>query len=401
MESCSNTGRKRTQRDYTLAFKLSVVDQVEKGELTYKQAQKRYGIQGRSTVLVWLRKHGTLDWTSQRVKPLMNKETPEQKIKRLEKALEDKEDYIYLMDETIKRVDQIKGTSFPKKVLRVVAREAQARGRMTLARSCRLIGISRQAMYQELARKRQKSTALSPVLDWVYTIRRDLPRLGGRKLYHLLQPELQRQQIKLGRDGLFTLLRQHRLLIMPARQYRKTTHSKHWMRKYPNLYQGMAIDRPEQAYVSDITYLESREGVHYLSLVTDAYSRKIVGHHVSDDLSAKSVVKALDQMLIERQSRERAIHHSDRGLQYCSELYQSRLASQGITPSMTTGYDCYQNALAERINGILKNEFLIHQYKDKEELEQVVKESIDAYNHKRPHSSLGMLTPASVHEKAN
>lgn len=120
MESCSNTVRKRTQRDYTLAFKLSVVDQVEKGELTYKQAQKRYGIQGRSTVLVWLRKHGTLDWTSQRVKPLMNKETPEQKIKRLEKALEDKEDYIYLMDETIKRVDQIKGTSFRKKFLELL-----------------------------------------------------------------------------------------------------------------------------------------------------------------------------------------------------------------------------------------------------------------------------------------
>ena len=109
--------KKRTQRDYTLAFKLAVVDQIEKGELTYKQAQKKYGIQGRSTVLVWLRKHGTLDWATQRVRPTMPKETPEQKIKRLEKELRDKEDYAYLLEETIKRVDQIKGTSFRKKFL--------------------------------------------------------------------------------------------------------------------------------------------------------------------------------------------------------------------------------------------------------------------------------------------
>lgn len=270
-----------------------------------------------------------------------------------------------------------------------------------MSRSCRLIGISRQALYQELQRKREKARTLEPVLSWVHQVRRDLPRLGARKIYHLLQPELERQGIKLGRDGLFDLLRQHRLLIAPTRQYRKTTQSKHWMRKYPNLYQDMALTRPEQVYVSDITYLESLEGVHYLSLVTDAYSRKIVGHCLSDNLSTTSVVQALDQMLSERTSRETAIHHSDRGLQYCSALYQSRLATQNIQPSMTTGYDCYQNALAERINGILKGEFLIHKYRNRQELEQVVKESINAYNYKRPHTSLGMKTPAEVHEKAN
>ena len=118
MGTFRNATKKRTQRDYTLAFKLSVVDQVEKGELTYKQAQLQYGIQGRSTVLVWLRKHGTLDWMAQRVKSTMPTETPEQKIKRLEKELRDKEDYAYLLEETIKRVDQIKGTSFRKKFLK-------------------------------------------------------------------------------------------------------------------------------------------------------------------------------------------------------------------------------------------------------------------------------------------
>lgn len=252
-----------------------------------------------------------------------------------------------------------------------------------------------------MARAKERAEKLSPVLDWVQDIRRNLPRVGTRKLYSLLQPQLEQKALKLGRDGLFTLLRQHHLLIKPARQYRKTTHSKHWMRKHPNLYQSLKLTRPDQAYVSDITYLDSDEGIHYLSLVTDAYSRKIVGHHLSDDMAASSVVKALDQMLKGRIERGEAIHHSDRGLQYCSELYQARLAKNGIKPSMTTGYDCYQNALAERINGILKQEFLIHRYKSKTELAQVVEESIYAYNHLRPHSSLEMKTPAFVHEKAN
>jgi len=128
MESSITPSRKRSQRDYSLAFKLSVVEQVEKGELTYKQAQKRYGIQGRSTVLVWLRKHGTLDWAAQRVKTSMTEETPEQKIKRLEKSLKDKEDYAYLLEETIKRVDQIKGTSFRKKFLESLPENLKPKG---------------------------------------------------------------------------------------------------------------------------------------------------------------------------------------------------------------------------------------------------------------------------------
>ena len=263
------------------------------------------------------------------------------------------------------------------------------------------MGISRQACYQELKRAKAHADRLQPVLEWVQDIRRYLPRVGTRKLYYLLKPQLEQSCIKLGRDALFSLLRQHHLLIKPRKQYRKTTDSKHWMRKHPNLYESLDLSHPEQAYVSDITYLESDEGVHYLSLVTDAYSRKIVGHYVSNDMTAESVIKAFDQMAQARSCSGSAIHHSDRGLQYCSALYQSRLAEHGIRPSMTTGYDCYQNALAERINGILKQEFLIHRYKNKVELAQVVKESIYAYNYLRPHSSLGMKTPAYVHEKAN
>jgi len=185
------------------------------------------------------------------------------------------------------------------------------------------------------------------------------------------------------------------------KQYRKTTHSQHWMRKHPNLYQGMEITEPEQAFVSDITYLESDEGIHYLSLVTDAGSRKIMGYHLSDDMKAESVAKALAQSIANRVTSHPLIHHSDRGLQYCSAYYQEVLSTHGIKPSMTDGYDCYQNALAERMNGILKNEFLIHKYRTKEDLKQVLDESIYAYNHLRPHLSLGMKTPEDVHKKAS
>lgn len=238
-------------------------------------------------------------------------------------------------------------------------------------------------------------------MEKVKSIRRVLPKLGTRKLYHLLQGDLQQWQIKLGRDQLFDLLRQNRLLVKPTKQYRKTTYSKHWMRKHPNLYQDMNVTGPEQAFVSDITYVESDEGVHYLSLVTDAGSRKIMGFHLSDDMKAESVAKALEQSIGHRQTSKPLIHHSDRGLQYCSAHYQEILKANDIKPSMTDGYDCYQNALAERVNGILKNEFLIHKYRSRADLEQVIEESIFAYNHLRPHLSLGMQTPNEVHKKAS
>lgn len=264
-----------------------------------------------------------------------------------------------------------------------------------------MLGISRQAIYQKEQRDQARKAKLEPVLDRVKSIRRLLPKVGTRKLHYLLQSDLKQWRIKLGRDRLFDLLRQNRLLVKPTKQYRKTTHSKHWMKKHPNLYQDMEITEPEQAFVSDITYVESEEGVHYLSLVTDAGSRKIMGYHLSDDMKAESVAKALQQSIKHRRTNKPLIHHSDRGLQYCSTHYQTILKANDIKPSMTDGYDCYQNALAERVNGILKNEFLIHKYRSKADLEQVIKESIFAYNHLRPHLSLGMKTPEEVHKKAS
>jgi transposase InsO family protein len=235
----------------------------------------------------------------------------------------------------------------------------------------------------------------------VMNLRRFMPRLGARKLYHLIKPELEEKGIKLGRDGLFEYLREADLLVKPKRSYTKTTFSKHWMRKHPNLLQGVSVDQPEKVFVSDITYVESDEGVHYLSLVTDACTRKIMGHEVSREMKASDVVKALKMAAQSRITVGPLIHHSDRGAQYCSSEYQKVLSDNGITPSMTDGYDCYQNALAERINGILKQEFLLYRCKSFEELKVLVEQSVSIYNRLRPHLSLGMKTPEDVHEKAS
>jgi transposase InsO family protein len=271
---------------------------------------------------------------------------------------------------------------------------------VSLNRSSKLLGISRQAIYQSEKRQQKRQAELAPVTGMVMTLRRFMPRLGTRKLYKLLKPQLIDAGIKLGRDGLFAYLRDQQMLVKPRKSYTKTTNSKHWMKKHPNLLKDLEIKQPEQVLVSDITYVESDEGVHYLSLVTDASSRKIMGHELSRDMKAENVVNALHRAAQSCNQTKSVIHHSDRGSQYCSSLYQDALNQNGMVPSMTDGYDCYQNALAERINGILKQEFLLYRCKTFTELKALVDESITIYNRMRPHLSLGMKTPEEVHRKA-
>lgn len=270
---------------------------------------------------------------------------------------------------------------------------------MSLSRSCRLFGVSRQAIYQSKFRTLKREEELLKVKQLVKRVRMKLPRLGARKLYYILKDDFDTMGIKIGRDALFEYLKRENMLIKPRKNYTKTTNSKHWLKKYPNLYEGRKANRPEQFFVSDITYVKSKERTHYLSLVTDAFSRKIMGYHLSDDMSSESVVKALKMAVKRRKSNFPLIHHSDRGLQYCSGIYQKQLSDNFIKPSMTDGYDCYQNALAERINGILKDEFLYVKCNNGKELKMLVKESIDIYNNKRPHLSLNMKTPNFVHEQ--
>ena len=271
---------------------------------------------------------------------------------------------------------------------------------MSLARACRLFGISRQSIYQAESRAVKRDDELAQVKQLVQHRRMEMPRLGTRKLYYLLKEEFLERGLKIGRDRLFAYLRAEHMLIKPKKNYTKTTNSKHWLRKHPNLLKEMSVTRPEEVFVSDITYLKSGQRTHYLSLVTDAYSRKIMGYHLSDDLSAENTVQALKMAVNQRENNKPLIHHSDRGLQYAAAVYQTQLQINRIKPSMTDGYDCYQNALAERINGILKQEFLIYPCQTKKELKLLVKESIETYNNKRPHLSLSMKTPDFVHKKA-
>jgi transposase InsO family protein len=239
-----------------------------------------------------------------------------------------------------------------------------------------------------------------PVKEMVFELRRFMPRLGGKKLYFLLKQKFIDQNIKLGRDNFFRYLKKEGLLVKPKRSYTKTTLSHHWMKKHPNLVKEITPSKPETVFVSDITYVKSAQGTHYLSLTTDAYSRKIMGYELSSDMKATDVVKALDMAIKQRLYTHEAIHHSDRGLQYCLGEYQQTLKRNNIIPSMTDGYDCYQNALAERVNGILKQEFLLYKCQNINELKQLVDESIFIYNEIRPHLSLGMQTPNQVHKKS-
>lgn len=269
---------------------------------------------------------------------------------------------------------------------------------MSLSRSCRLFGQSRQSIYKAEKRQRERCKELSQIKPLVLDIRREMPRIGTRKLYHLLKPKLEEKSIKLGRDGLFRYLRAEQMLVPKPKVYTKTTNSKHWLRKYPNLLTNREIKSPEEVFVSDITYIQTRDSTQYLSLVTDAYSRRIMGYKLSADMSTANVIQALQQAIRNKKTITKTIHHSDRGLQYCSKIYQMELKRNNMIPSMTDGYDCYQNALAERMNGIIKNEFLIYKCNTAEELQVLVDESIKTYNHKRPHTSLGYQTPNSYHE---
>jgi transposase InsO family protein len=262
-----------------------------------------------------------------------------------------------------------------------------------------LFGISRQSIYQSKLRHEVRQKELLQLKPLVQQLRMEMPRLGTRKLYYLLKPQFEELSIKIGRDAFFDYLRHENMLILPKRQYTKTTNSKHWLKKHPNLLKQVKPDRPEQVFVSDITFIKTRDKTHYLSLITDAYSRKIMGYQLSDDMNTANMVQALKMAIKHRITNYPLIHHSDRGLQYCSSMYQLELSNNQIIPSMTDGYDCYQNALAERINGILKQEFLIYTCNNSVELKQLIQESVRIYNSKRPHLSLNMKTPNFIHEK--
>jgi len=263
-----------------------------------------------------------------------------------------------------------------------------------------LFGLSRQAYYKYKSDRIKRSKELIVVREMVVRIRCRMPRIGTRKLYYLIKDELGLLNIKMGRDVLFNFLRAEHLLVKPKKSYVKTTNSKHWMKKYPNLIKDIKLTKPEQLWVSDITYIKTNKGHEYLSLITDAYSKKIMGYELLENLSATGPLNALEMALKNRKYAHDLIHHSDRGLQYCSADYIEKLKKNDIKISMTENGDPYENAIAERINGILKYEFLIIEgFNNHLQAMHIIKESINIYNNERPHLSCEMLTPNQAHKQ--
>lgn len=264
------------------------------------------------------------------------------------------------------------------------------------------LGFSRQAYYQYWQRQAGQIDSESEVIEWVKKLRKDHPKMGGRKLYDLLKEEMARKDIKMGRDALFELLAAKGLLIRRRRRRVTTTFSDHRFRKYPNLIKELVVNRPNQLWVADITYWFTNYGCLYISLVTDAYSKRIMGYEVAESLHAVHSKAAL-QMALERinpQIGKTLIHHSDRGLQYCCADYIGLLNSFAVQISMTETGDPLENAIAERVNGIIKNEYLAHHsVYSLAQARVVLEQAVFLYNYKRPHLSCDMLVPEQAHQQ--
>lgn len=237
-------------------------------------------------------------------------------------------------------------------------------------------------------------------MELIQTIRYKQPRIGSRKLFFLLYDDLQRVG-KIGRDKFISILRNNNQLVVPKKSYTRTTNSFHRFYKYNNLLYNKTINRSNHCWVSDITYIRTERGFVYLFLITDYHSRKIVGWDLSNSLSIEGGINALNMAIKQRsQGNQELIHHSDRGIQYCSNAYVGLLQKHNIKISMTQENHCYENAKAERVNGILKDEFLLDStFKDYTTAKKASKQAIETYNELRPHWSLNLQTPSQVHKK--
>jgi transposase InsO family protein len=265
---------------------------------------------------------------------------------------------------------------------------------------CWLLGVTRQAYYQHFWQTEAVNFEQEIVLNEVRRIRMVHPVIGVKKLYVLLQSFLFEHQIKMGRDALYDLLAAHHLLVRKKKRRVFTTQSFHWLRKYPNCIRDIVPVKVNEIWVSDITYYRTKKGFVYISFITDAYSKKIVGYHVADTLEAVHTLSALKMAIKENnRSFNGLIHHSDRGVQYCSFEYVKLLQDNNIIISMTEKGDPLENAIAERINGIMKQEYLEHHMlNNKEEVMELLATSVNSYNKLRPHMSCNMLTPETVHQ---
>lgn len=282
-----------------------------------------------------------------------------------------------------------------------IIKYCQDKGNYTITSICNCLKITRDAYYKRIKRNVFKEEKHQKVIELIYERREELPREGGKKLYLAIKDELEMNNLKIGRDRLFDILREKDMLIWPKKRYVHTTNSKHRFYKYKSLVKDFTPTAPNQVWVSDITYLRLNKGHCYLALITDAYSRKIIGYDISQSLELAGSLRALKLALRQLPAKHRVIHHSDRGIQYCSNQYVEVLKKHKIRISMTEENHCYENAIAERVNGILKGEFYLDEcFTNVELAKKVSKNAIKIYNNKRLHLSLNYKTPNQVHDLA-
>ena len=261
--------------------------------------------------------------------------------------------------------------------------------------------LKRDAYYKYHKRYIKLKQLENQVIKLVNQSRKILPREGTRKLMKSLKNDFQKNNLKIGRDQLFRILRENQLLVRRKKYSSRTTNSYHRFYKYDNIIKNMNINRSNQVWAADITYIRTIKGFCYLALITDMHSRKIVGYDLSDSLELDGCVRALKKALYHNKELKDLTHHSDRGIQYCSNVYTNELKRKKIAISMTQENHCYENALAERVNGILKDEFYLDQtFASVVHAKRATKNAIKLYNSKRLHLSLDFKTPNYVHQNA-
>jgi transposase InsO family protein len=282
----------------------------------------------------------------------------------------------------------------------LIKAKEKSRGFASLTTITHCFGLKRDAFYKYKDRADKRLGLEQQIINIVKKRRKSLPREGVRKLVRSLDDEFTKANLKVGRDTLFNVLRQHDMLTLRKKYSARTTNSYHRFYKYNNIIKDIEITRPNQVWVSDITYIRTVKGFCYLALITDMHSRKIVGHDLSDSLELGGCVRALKKALYQAKNIKHLIHHSDRGIQYCSNVYTQILKRNKIDISMTEDNHCYENALAERVNGILKDEFYLDQvFTDVAHAKRATKNAINLYNEIRLHLSLDYRTPNMVYLK--
>ena len=283
--------------------------------------------------------------------------------------------------------------------MNLVASQRATDPRLSVARLCQRVGMSRQNFYAARRRRQRTQVDQDLIVQLVREHRCVHPRMGGRKLLKGLRPKLAMAGVAIGRDRLFDVLRAHDLLVEPKPGRPRTTQSRHALPVFRNLVAGLTLTGPNQVWVSDLTYISLERDFLYGAVIMDAFSRKIVGWHIGDTLEAQGCLAALDIALAHLPADARPIHHSDRGCQYCCHAYVDRLAARGLPVSMTERNHCYETAQAERVIGILKQEYeLDARFRTKADAVACFRQAIALYNHHRPHMALGYRVPAQVHE---